>query len=169
MLATCDLLKQLDEIYDREDALDAQALEEEQAFAALRSGKVTEPIIPVNSDVLLNVSGTTGSQSKTTRPPETQQEGTKEKVVEPFTGEAFHKSSNPYRPPTTQVPYPGRLKEVKKKQDIRETPLFDKLSKVEINVPLLDLIRDIPDYTRFFKELSSKKKNLSEGGKRTHA
>ena len=38
--------------------------------------------------------------------------------------------------------------------------LYSMLSKVEINLPLLEVISNVPAYTKFFKELCSKKKKL---------
>jgi hypothetical protein len=77
-----------------------------------------------------------------------------EEVVVPPAKEAprLHKSSNPYIPP---IPYPGRLKNTKLEQSFQD--IYDILSKVNVNLPLLDAIQKMPSYAKFFKELNKDK------------
>lgn len=63
------------------------------------------------------------------------------------------KSPEPYRSP---FPFAHNLKE--NKQDKQFLDLFNMLSKVNINLPLLVVIRNVPSYTKFFKDLSTKKR-----------
>ncbi|XP_068315021.1 uncharacterized protein [Pyrus communis] len=62
------------------------------------------------------------------------------------------------------VPFPSRFMQTKKEEaekDILETfrkVQFDILSKVNVNLPLLDVIRNMPAYGKFFKELNSYKR-----------
>ncbi|KAB2632567.1 hypothetical protein D8674_028814 [Pyrus ussuriensis x Pyrus communis] len=65
----------------------------------------------------------------------------------------LHKAEKPYTPP---IPFPGRL--AKSKQDKSFKEIFDILSKVNVNLPLLDVIRNMPAYGKFFKELNSYKR-----------
>ena len=63
----------------------------------------------------------------------------------------IHKSPNPYVPP---IPFPGRLQKSKLDQAFRE--IYDILSKVNVSLPLLEVIEKMPVYTKFFKELNAK-------------
>ncbi|MDD0148608.1 hypothetical protein PSY31_23245, partial [Shigella flexneri] len=64
----------------------------------------------------------------------------------------LHKAVNPYIPP---VPFPNRLKLTMKDKEF--SSLYNMLSKVNINLPLLDLIKNVPTYAKFFKELITNK------------
>ncbi|GMJ16126.1 hypothetical protein HRI_005281800 [Hibiscus trionum] len=48
-------------------------------------------------------------------------------------------------------PFPGRLAKRDKKEEEKE--ILDVFKKVEINIPLLDVIRKVPKYARFLKDL----------------
>ncbi|XP_008222434.1 PREDICTED: uncharacterized protein LOC103322307 [Prunus mume] len=65
----------------------------------------------------------------------------------------FHKAEKPYTPP---ISFPGRL--AKSKQDKSFKEIFDILSKVNVNLPLLDVIRNMLVYGKFFKELNTYKR-----------
>ncbi|CAN6544237.1 unnamed protein product [Malus baccata var. baccata] len=60
-----------------------------------------------------------------------------------------------YEPP---MPYPERLKPKVKDQQL--TDFMKTLSKVQINLPLIDAIKNIPSYAKFFKNVCTKKKKL---------
>ncbi|XP_038711641.1 uncharacterized protein LOC120005855 [Tripterygium wilfordii] len=64
----------------------------------------------------------------------------------------LHKEVNPYMPP---IPFPGRLKQNKQDKYFKE--IYDVLSKVQINLPLLDVIEQIPTYGKFLKSLKTHK------------
>ncbi|KAJ9553008.1 hypothetical protein OSB04_017053 [Centaurea solstitialis] len=51
----------------------------------------------------------------------------------------------------TRVPYPARLR--KEKKEARYRKFIDLIKRVDINVPLVDLIAGVPSYARFLKEL----------------
>ncbi|XP_057791014.1 uncharacterized protein LOC131008136 [Salvia miltiorrhiza] len=72
----------------------------------------------------------------------------------------LHKATKPYRPP---IPYPGRLRN--EKQDQQFTDFYNMLAKVNVNLPLLDVIRNVPAYVKFFKELASKKRKFVDNEK----
>ena len=59
-----------------------------------------------------------------------------------------------YAPP----PFPSRLNKNKKKEQEKE--LLDTFRKVEVNIPLLDTIRQVPRYAKFLKDLCTNKKKL---------
>nr|XP_028952437.1 uncharacterized protein LOC114822277 [Malus domestica] len=60
-----------------------------------------------------------------------------------------------YVPP---MPYPKRLKPKAKDQQL--TDFMKTLAKVQINLPLIDAIKNIPSYGKFFKDVCTKKKKL---------
>ncbi|CAN6554745.1 unnamed protein product [Malus baccata var. baccata] len=66
-----------------------------------------------------------------------------------------------YEPP---MPYPERLKPKVKDQQL--TDFMKNLSKVQINLPLIDAIKNIPSYAKFFKDVCTKKKKLVDFEKR---
>ncbi|KAI5311080.1 hypothetical protein L3X38_045547 [Prunus dulcis] len=58
----------------------------------------------------------------------------------------------PYIPP---IPFPGRLKKANQDKAFKE--IYDILSKVNINLPLLDVVKQIPAYGKFIKHLMTHK------------
>ncbi|XP_016707009.1 uncharacterized protein [Gossypium hirsutum] len=66
--------------------------------------------------------------------------------------------STPHKPFVVPPPYPGRLAQVKKKREDKE--ILKAFRKVEINIPLLDAIKQVPRYVKFLKELCIDKKKL---------
>ncbi|CAN6713104.1 unnamed protein product [Malus baccata var. baccata] len=66
-----------------------------------------------------------------------------------------------YEPP---MPYPERLKPKVKDQQL--TDFMKTLSKVQINLPLIDAIKNISSYAKFFKDVCTKKKKLVDFEKR---
>ncbi|CAN6692130.1 unnamed protein product [Malus baccata var. baccata] len=63
----------------------------------------------------------------------------------------------PYKP---HLPFPQRQQQRSKDQQCIE--FMKTLAKVQINLPLLDAIKQIPSYAKFLKELCSKKKKFLE-------
>ncbi|XP_021831499.1 uncharacterized protein LOC110771497 [Prunus avium] len=62
----------------------------------------------------------------------------------------------PYVPP---IPFPSRLKEAKQDKPFKE--IYDILSKVNINLPLLDIVEQIPAYGKFIRNLKTHKLNFA--------
>ncbi|XP_052622465.1 uncharacterized protein LOC128127808 [Lactuca sativa] len=60
----------------------------------------------------------------------------------------------------TPVPFPSRLASTKREREDDE--IMAMFRKVEINIPLLDAITQIPRYAKFLKELCTSKKKLKE-------
>ncbi|KAI5343535.1 hypothetical protein L3X38_011411 [Prunus dulcis] len=64
--------------------------------------------------------------------------------------------TSPYIPP---IPFPGRLKKANQDKAFKE--IYDILSKVNINLPLLDVVKQIPAYGKFIKHLMTHKLNFT--------
>ncbi|VVA20548.1 PREDICTED: LOW QUALITY PROTEIN, partial [Prunus dulcis] len=63
-------------------------------------------------------------------------------------------------PPYIQpIPFPGRLKKANQDKAFKE--IYDILSKVNINLPLLDVVKQIPAYGKFIKHLMTHKLNFT--------
>ncbi|KAL0404316.1 UNVERIFIED_CONTAM: Retrovirus-related Pol polyprotein from transposon.6 [Sesamum radiatum] len=58
----------------------------------------------------------------------------------------------------TRPPFPERFTKSKKEEEEKE--IFETFRKVEVNIPLLDAIKQIPRYAKFFKELCTNKGKL---------
>ena len=56
-------------------------------------------------------------------------------------------------------PFPSRFKQSKKEEQEKE--ILETFRKVEVNIPLLDAIKQVPRYAKFLKELCSNKRKLS--------
>jgi len=54
-------------------------------------------------------------------------------------------------------PFPGQFAKKKKKKEI-ENEIFETFWKVEVNIPLLDAIKQIPLYAKYLKALCTNKK-----------
>ncbi|CAN6687658.1 unnamed protein product [Malus baccata var. baccata] len=65
-----------------------------------------------------------------------------------------------YEPP---MPYPERLKPKAKDQQL--TDFIKTLAKVQINLPLIDAIKNIPSYAKFLKDVCTKKKKIVDSKK----
>ncbi|KAI5335268.1 hypothetical protein L3X38_025401 [Prunus dulcis] len=129
--------------------------EQAKAVITLRSGKV------INNGVGNEVT----NESDRVNAHPTQEENEKpnddpSKATSWFEAPNFHKAEKPYSPP---IPFPGRL--AKSKQDKSFKEIFDILSKVNVNLPLLDVIRKMPAYRKFFKELNTYKRKYGPNEK----
>ena len=58
------------------------------------------------------------------------------------------------------LPFPQRL--VKPKKEKKLFDIFETLRKVEINIPLLDAIQQIPRYAKFLKDCCTHKRKFQE-------
>ncbi|KAM0990752.1 hypothetical protein ACFX2C_009225 [Malus domestica] len=82
--------------------------------------------------------------------------------------------SNPPKPsPTTKVspnstfsssiplnvPFPGRFRQSKKEE--AEKDILETFRKVQVNIPLLDAIKQVPRYAKFLKELCTTRRRIS--------
>ncbi|KAJ9553458.1 hypothetical protein OSB04_017503 [Centaurea solstitialis] len=58
-----------------------------------------------------------------------------------------------------RLPFPERFEQSKKEKEDKE--IMDIFRKVEVNIPLLDAIKQVPRYAKFLKELCTNKKKLT--------
>ena len=58
----------------------------------------------------------------------------------------------------TPPPFPSRLSSNKKERE--DSEIMATFRKVEVNIPLLDAIKQVPRYAKFLKELCTSKKKL---------
>ncbi|KAL2253123.1 UNVERIFIED_CONTAM: hypothetical protein Sindi_0107000 [Sesamum indicum] len=66
---------------------------------------------------------------------------------------------NPRQNPlVTRPPFPERFTKAKKEEEEKE--ILETFRKVEVNIPLLNAIKQIPRYAKFFKELCTSKGKL---------
>ena len=69
-------------------------------------------------------------------------------------------SKEPERVYKPVPPYPQRLRQERKSQFTQD--IFETLRKVEINIPLIDAIKQIPSYAKFIKELCTNKRRFKD-------
>ncbi|KAI5338466.1 hypothetical protein L3X38_017737 [Prunus dulcis] len=129
--------------------------EQAKAVITLRSGKV------INNGVGNEVT----NESDHVNAGPTQEENEKpnddpSNATSSYEAPNFHKAEKPCTPP---IPFPGRL--AKSKQDKSFKEIFDFLSKVNVNLPLLDVIRNMPAHGKFFKELKTYKRKYGPNEK----
>ncbi|XP_042059639.1 uncharacterized protein LOC121804170 [Salvia splendens] len=63
---------------------------------------------------------------------------------------------DPQFPSTATIPYPQRLK--CKKLDAQFTKFLEAISKVHINIPLVEALQQMPNYVKFLKDVVAKKR-----------
>ena len=56
-------------------------------------------------------------------------------------------------------PFPQLLR--KKKNHVNQTEMLEVLRQVKVNIPLLDMIKQVPTYAKFLKDLCTVKKSLN--------
>ncbi|XP_048426877.1 uncharacterized protein LOC125471053 [Pyrus x bretschneideri] len=74
---------------------------------------------------------------------------------------SYHKTAERVYVPL--MPYPERLRPKAKDQQL--TDFMKTLAKVQINLPLIDAIKNIPSYVKFLKDVCTKKKKLLDSEK----
>ncbi|CAL9019003.1 unnamed protein product, partial [Prunus brigantina] len=128
--------------------------EQAKAVITLRSGKVINGVgnEVTNESDHVNAGPTQEENEKSNDDPSN--------ATFSYEAPSLHKAEKPYTPP---IPFPGRL--AKSKQDKSFKEIFDILSKVNVNLPLLDVIRNMPAYGKFFKELNTYKRKYGPNEK----
>ena len=106
--------------------------DEVKAVVTLRSGKELRPAVPALVE----------SAPKVADPPQEEQLASKEEV----------KISVP-------PPFPQVLR--KKKSSVNQTEMLEVLRQVKVNIPLLDMIKQVPTYAKFLKDLCTVKRGLN--------
>jgi hypothetical protein len=61
---------------------------------------------------------------------------------------------------TPKPPFPSRLAELKEEEQGKE--ILDTFKKVQVNIPLLDAVKQIPKYEKFLKELCTNKRKKKD-------
>ena len=107
-------------------------IDEVKAVVTLRSGKELRPTVPA----LVKSTPTVAD------PPQEEQSASKEEV----------KISVP-------PPFPQALQ--KKKSSVNQTEMLEFLRQVKVNIPLIDMIKQVPTYVKFLKDLCTVKKGLN--------
>ena len=108
------------------------SIDEVKAVITLRSGKEVEQPVP--------------------KPAEEGQEAKEIKPEEEAIEENGMKKSTP-------LPFPQALKS--KKKAINQTKMLEVLRQVKVNIPLLDMIKQVPTYAKFLKDLCTLKRGLN--------
>ncbi|PKI35380.1 hypothetical protein CRG98_044228 [Punica granatum] len=119
---------------------------ENASAITLRSGKVLELAVPSQNRAQDKI-----DEGETRK--EKSADETKEDII-----------NTPIQKIVISPPFPGRFASAKKeeaKQEILET-----FRKVEVNIPLLDVIKHVPRYAKFLKELCTNKRKLNGQPKR---
>ena len=93
---------------------------------------------------------------------EAPDEGEKKKQPAPAPEKRKKPTTDVYVPP---VPFPQRL--ARRKLEEKYEKFLEVLSKLEINIPFIDVIKEMPSYARFLKEVLSNKRTLPETGVET--
>jgi len=68
-------------------------------------------------------------------------------------------TSSPMRP-SISLPFPHRVVQKSKKLEEDKMEILETFKKVEVNIPLLDAIKQIPKYAKCLKDLCPHKRNL---------
>ncbi|XP_040967150.1 uncharacterized protein [Gossypium hirsutum] len=82
----------------------------------------------------------------------------RDKEREQIFGPTARPESEVQKPVVMPPPFPGRLARDKKEKE--EKQILETFRKVEVNIPLLDAIKQIPRYEKFLKELCTSKRRL---------
>ncbi|XP_070019350.1 uncharacterized protein [Nicotiana sylvestris] len=68
--------------------------------------------------------------------------------------------SEPVEAPRPPPPFPQRLQ--KKNDDRMFTKFLSMLSQVQLNIPLVDVLREIPKYAKYIKDIVARKRRLTK-------
>ncbi|KAG8478028.1 hypothetical protein CXB51_027835 [Gossypium anomalum] len=128
----------------------------------LRSGTIVEQqMTPIRekddaktgkNDKAIVKKSTSTKEAIDANPREENDATTRRKIMNPIPELA----PSPY---ATQPHFPSRF--IKKDKQAEEKEILDVFQKVEINIPLLEVIRKVPRYARFLKELCTNKRKLT--------
>ncbi|KAL0367353.1 UNVERIFIED_CONTAM: hypothetical protein Sradi_3625400 [Sesamum radiatum] len=103
-----------------------------------------------------------GKELQPTEPIPTKAKG-EEEIHDDTVSHTDKVDSNFVPPPssnTCALPFPYRMSKSNEDEHARE--ILDTFKKVEINIPLLNAIKQIPKYAKFFKKLCTNKRKLKD-------
>ena len=107
-------------------------IDEVKAVVTLRSGKELRPVVPAPTKTAPTV----------VDPPEEEQSVAREEVK-----------------PSVPPPFPQALR--KKKNSVNQTEILEVLRQVKVNIPLLDMIKQVPTHAKFLKDLCTVKRGFN--------
>ena len=107
-------------------------IDEFKSVVTLRSGKELRPVVPTPTKAAPTV----------VDPSEEEQSAKREEVK-----------------PSVLPPFPQALR--KKKNSVNQTKILEVLRQVKVNIPLLDMIKQVPTYAKFLKDLCTVKRGLN--------
>ena len=107
-------------------------IDEVKAVVTLRSGKELRPTVPTPTKAAPTV----------VDPLEEEQSAKREEVR-----------------PSVPLPFPQALR--KTKNSVNQTEILEVLRQVKVNIPLLDMIKQVPTYAKFLKDLCIVKRGLN--------
>ncbi|XP_070057724.1 uncharacterized protein [Nicotiana tomentosiformis] len=89
----------------------------------------------------------------------------KEKEFEQLTEQVVEKAPNKEKTPSsgqklTPAPFPQRL--AKQKKDDQYRKFMEKLKQIQLNIPLMDALREMPGYAKMMKDLMSRKSDFQD-------
>ena len=93
---------------------------------------------------------------------ETGKEGEKSIQTEQPEGSNEQKQKEGVPSYTPIVPFPQRLQKAKREEQFSR--FLDIFKKIEINIPFVEVINQMPNYAKFLKEILSKKRKIVEEG-----
>ena len=103
----------------------------------------------------------TGKEEEKSMPEKTTEAKKKIQTEQPeVSSEQKQKEKVPVYTPT--VPFPQRLQKAKKEEQFSR--FLDIFKKIEINIPFVEAINQMPNYAKFLKEILSKKRKIAEEG-----
>ena len=92
---------------------------------------------------------------------ESQEEQVDQQEVQQDEPAPYKKQTEEQLTRPTPLPFPQRVTRPKKTNELElEKDLLETFRKVEVNIPLLDAIRQIPKYAKFLKDLCTNKRKL---------
>ena len=93
---------------------------------------------------------------------ETKKEEQKNSQIEQLKGSNDHKKKEGVPAYTPAVPFPQRLQKSRREEQFSK--FLDIFKKIEINVPFVEVISQMPLYAKFLKDILSKKRKIAEEG-----
>ena len=94
--------------------------------------------------------------------PEKNTEAKKKIQTEQPEGSSEKKQKEKVPAYTPIVPFPQRLQKAKREEQLSK--FLDIFKKIEINLPFLEVINQMPNYAKFLKEILNKKRKIAEEG-----
>ncbi|XP_062010355.1 uncharacterized protein LOC133726754 [Rosa rugosa] len=130
---------------------------EQAQFVTTRSGKtLVDPPKPpkkVSTSIIEEEEDPATSKAQLTSPPSNEKPNTQGHVSNSFNSVIANPSSSP-------LPFPSRY--AKSKKDEAEKAILETFKNVQINIPLLEAIKQIPKYAKFLKELCTTRRQNRE-------